>query len=745
MKIFDRRPLSLILCITLGAFVFSSNYTDVLSRSALVFIAIIVFVLTFINPIKKIVSPILLRILAISVLVAILFSFLYFDLWFNAYDRYEGNVNIEGQIEEINTTANGTTVVLKTDNIDGSVFSKYKLVIYLDSEKYYGFSIGSTVSVVGTISEFVPEADFDSKSFYNARGISGYVSDVKSFSIEDVGDYPLTYKIKDLRESICRRIINSSNSDTGGLLCGFLLGERSYLPTGTKLDFLRTGLSHMLALSGMNLVILFTGLTAFLMFCGVGKKKTTLITIFFTLFYITLTGLSLSVVRAGFMLIVSSILFLLGSSRDSMTSLFISVTLICIIEPYAIFDLSLWLSAFATLGIVVLGEYLSEKYSKPSFLKWLVTSLLASFFAIAATFAITTLKFDGASLIAVITTLLFSVIGEIFTYAGILLFIFGDFVFIKHPFIFIGNLIIESAEILSDLDWIYVSTNFAAVEILSVFFTVLFFGFFIIEIKHKKTAISVLLGLLCAIFSLSAILTFANQSDNSITYYNSSDERIVLVEDGEILTVDIASYARGTAYSLYADMANNNLTKIDKYVVTNYSYYLEEALDTLTESILVRELYLPVPQNITEERIFRGILKSSEKSDLKITSYSKEDVITVGDVAIVPLYNYALGEQGKIMFTIMKNGKVYTYLTDGMLEGETKNMANELIAGSHTIILGRHKNGDSILDFSCKFDNIEEIIFSTDRINVDNDTLDFYIKNSTEIIYASNKRILYVE
>lgn len=745
MKIFDRRPLSLILCIMLGAFLISSIYDHWLVRITLILLAIILFISTFISYFKSKLPTALIRVISISSIIAVLFSSVYFDIWFKAYERYEGYVTIYGRIEDFETLNGSSEIILKTTNIDDTPLSEYKLLVYVDNDKFYGFSIGSEIEIVGKIDNFTSRENFDARSYYTSRGISGTVNEVVDFSLKDVGDYPITYKIKDLRESICRRIINSSNADTGGLLCAFLLGEKAFLPTGTKLDFLRTGLSHMLALSGMNLVILFTGLSAFLTFCGVGKKKTTLINIFFTLFYITLTGLSLSVVRAGFMLIVSSILFLLGSSRDSMTSLFVSVTLICIIEPYAVFDLSLWLSAFATLGIVVLGEYQSEKYSKPSFLKWLTTSLLASFFAIAATFAITTLKFDGASLVAAITTLLFSVIGEIFTYAGILVFIFGDFLLIKYPFILIGNFIIESSAILSDLDWIYVSTNFAVIEVLSIVFSVLFFAFFILEVKHKKIAISALLGMLGAIFSLSAILTFANQSNDSIIYYNSEHEHIVFIEDGEILAVDIASYSKGTAYSLYADIANDNITKIDKYVVTNYSYYLENAIDTLTDAILVRELYLPAPQNITEERIFRGILKNSEKSDLKIIPYFNEDIITIGSVAVVPLYTYALGESDDVMFTIMKNGKVCTYLTDGMLEGERKNMASEIIAGSHTIILGRHKSEDSNFEFSQIFSNLEEIISSGEKIDIDKETLNFYFGNGTKITFPKRKYALYVE
>ena len=220
---------------------------------------------------------------------------------------------------------------------------------------------------------------------------------------------------------------------------------------------------------------------------------------------------------------------------------------------------------------------------------------------------------------------------------------------------------------------------------------------------------------------------------------------IILKDDGETLVIDIATYSKSSSYSLYSDLANDNLTKIDKYVITHYSYYLNDAISTLYDSILIRELYLPTPQNLTEERIFRTLLKFSEEANLKINTYFNEDRISFGDSNIIPLYNYALGEGKKNMFTVMHQDKLYTYLSGSILEGETKNMASEVIAGSHTIILGRHKNEDSVLEFLYQFDNLEEIIFSTDKISTDNDTLEFYFKNGTELVYTSNKRILYVE
>ena len=192
MNIFNKRPLSLILCITLGAFVFSSFYDDVFSRTALIFVAIIAFSLSFLKNIRKHASPVLIRIIAVCSIIATLFSFIYFDLWFKAYDRFEGDVKIVGKIEEIEYKSQRSSVLVKTSEIDNASLSRYKLIVYLDNEEYYGYSIGSSVEIVGTITRFTSDEDFDSETFYNAKGVSGYINDVQTFKITDIGEYTLS-------------------------------------------------------------------------------------------------------------------------------------------------------------------------------------------------------------------------------------------------------------------------------------------------------------------------------------------------------------------------------------------------------------------------------------------------------------------------------------------------------------------------------------------------------------------------
>lgn len=739
MKIFDKRPLSLILCITLGVFLLFSIYEDFYFRISLCFLLLALLLVSFFRRKSKAIT----RVAILCSLASILFSYIYFDLWFKAYDRYDGEVTLTGTVESFDNSSYNSVVHIKTNNINDSYFSEYNIIVYLDKDTYYGYSIGSEVKIKGEIVSASGTENFDAESYYNAKGISGFINDVTYFEITDIGEYPLSYKIRDFRNTLCRKIIYTSNEDVGGLLCALLLGEKDYLPTGTKLDFSRIGISHILALSGMHLAILTMGLTKLLRFLGLGKKAATVSGIIFTFLYMTLTGFSVSVTRAGLMLIISSLLYLFAKSKDSLTSLFVAVALICIFEPFSIYDTSLWLSAFATLGIVVFSEFLSMKYSKPSFSKWLVTSILSSFFAIGATFAITTLKFDGLSLLAPLTTLLFSLLTEVFIYVGLLLVLLGSFLPIRYLLIPLGDFILYFSNALSEIKQIYVSTNFLLVKLFAVLFAIIFFAFFVFKIKRKRIAIASMVFMLTTIFLSAAIMTYFRENTKQITYFSSSAEQIIVSDNGKTGLIDISTYERGTAYESYDSISRSNLTHIDDYIFTHYTYKVEQAVEVLLETVLIERIHFPTPQNKTEERILFDIAKLAAESGCKVEIYSNEDFIRIGEAAVFPLYNSQLGSAKKNMITIFLDDKFYTYLNLSMFSGDTKNMALEVISGTNTVILGRHENNSYSYNFTHKLENIENIIISSENVVFHEDILNFYQNRLSEV--KGDKIDLYVE
>ena len=107
----------------------------------------------------------------------------------------------------------------------------------------------------------------------------------------------------------------------------------------------------------MHLAILAAAIFGIFRLLRLNKRLSYVFVMLFTLFYMLLTGMPSSVMRAGLMVIISSLLFIFATTSDSLTNLLLSFFIIILIEPYAIYDLSLLLSAFATFGIIEANKF----------------------------------------------------------------------------------------------------------------------------------------------------------------------------------------------------------------------------------------------------------------------------------------------------------------------------------------------------------------------------------------------------
>ena len=139
------------------------------------------------------------------------------------------------------------------------------------------------------------------------------------------------------------------------MLKGLLLGDISEIDDGIQEEFKISNLSHILAVSGMQVnYIIF----AVEWVCSkiVGKRNSKILTIVILILYMAITGFSPSIVRAtimGIILILSTIVY---KKNDFWNTLAFSLFLILIYNPFLIQNVGLVLSYLGTIGIVVFNK-----------------------------------------------------------------------------------------------------------------------------------------------------------------------------------------------------------------------------------------------------------------------------------------------------------------------------------------------------------------------------------------------------
>lgn len=147
------------------------------------------------------------------------------------------------------------------------------------------------------------------------------------------------------------------------------VGMTDLLSSDTKADFIGSGLTHILVVSGSNIAFLILLITFFLKYIPFSGWIKMSIILIFLLFYGTLVGWDVSVIRATIMGILSYGIAsngMRGSSRAVLTLALIVLILMSPLSP--LYDPGFGLSFGATLGIILFHskiESIGKKYGIP--------------------------------------------------------------------------------------------------------------------------------------------------------------------------------------------------------------------------------------------------------------------------------------------------------------------------------------------------------------------------------------------
>ena len=214
-------------------------------------------------------------------------------------------------------------------------------------------------------------ADFDYGAYLRHRGIYStlYVSDAADIRILQRRTGRVQRVVTRARSRIRRSVHAHVPSDTSqAILQALLIGDRSQVEGSHKDAFARTGLMHLLAVSGLHVLlvgmVLYTLLRPFLhrfrLRWQTVEHLRAASTISVLLLYMLLTGSPPSVVRAVVMavLLIGSILF--QRTTHTLNTLGVAAVVLLMLRPTALFDAGFQLSMSAVTGIVVLNPRLED-------------------------------------------------------------------------------------------------------------------------------------------------------------------------------------------------------------------------------------------------------------------------------------------------------------------------------------------------------------------------------------------------
>ncbi|MGK7892617.1 MAG: ComEC/Rec2 family competence protein [Xenococcus sp. (in: cyanobacteria)] len=339
--------------------------------------------------------------------------------------RLSSNQKLKFQLRTATVTILEKEEIIKEDTASGKL---YVTVPLLSGNKIYP---GATVKIKGIL--YQPSSPnnpgaFDFKRYLYRQGIfaslKGLEIDFNNIQIEPNSGW------WQIRRRIIRSQVKGLGSPLGQLLSSIVLGRRAVdLPEDIRNLFINAGLAHILAASGFHVSLLLGVILK--LTNSLSAKAKLIIGTTILLIYLSLTGFSPSVIRAGLMGTAVLIASAMGGKVKPQGSLLLSAVIILLINPLWIWSLSFQLSFLATLGLLVTAPVIEKK------LDWIPPTIaIAIAFPLAAiiwTLPLVTYYFNNIStysiLLNIITTPLVTIIslgGMISAFAGLIFPLLGS-------------------------------------------------------------------------------------------------------------------------------------------------------------------------------------------------------------------------------------------------------------------------------------------------------------------------------
>src|SRR5574344_334025 len=231
-----------------------------------------------------------------------------------------------------------------------------------------GINVGNGIAVRSTVVKpfnYHKGGGFDYAQYLKDHGFSGVMfvyGDRWSYAMFDISGMSLfdrtSIKFLEIRNSILEKYrMSGFGNQEYAVFSALTLGDKSHLDSHTKNIYSVAGASHILALSGLHLGIIYAILT--MLTFGYKRKIISQSLIILSIWaFVLMVGMSQSVVRSAVMLTIYSFISLLNRNSLSLSTLSLTAIIMLLFNPQSLFDIGFELSFLAVLSIICFYPYI---------------------------------------------------------------------------------------------------------------------------------------------------------------------------------------------------------------------------------------------------------------------------------------------------------------------------------------------------------------------------------------------------
>ena len=430
--------------------------------------------------------------------------------------------------------------------------------------------------------------------------------------------------------------------ESGAIVRGLLINDKADIDGETKLAFKRSGTSHILAVSGLHISLLLGAVELLLRRLFVKKEIRIAIISLLALFLVALTAFSASAVRSVIMLYAVYVCYILFEENDPISSLFVAIAIIILFSPYSIYDLGMWMSFLATLGILTVYPVFEERMPYPKqenklvryTLRGLIWCAKAIMLTVVANFFILPIMwlfFGEASLSSVPCNLVLGPVVTLLMPFCAVCAIFGCMGFFGDALVFLCKLLLDLmlwiVESFSKMRFGVISLSYDFAGVLISIFAVVMVILLVVRLKHKLLIFLPMVSFVIA-FAI-CFLVFSVRATPELKYCRRFNNELAFVNYGAECSVVKLDGGGGFTYGAVLENMSKYATEIDEYFIVSPSENDAKIIEKLLENTVIRKIYLPKSVEYEEYLSSYEIFKCAEKYNIEIDVYDKQEKVEI--------------------------------------------------------------------------------------------------------------------
>ncbi len=314
-------------------------------------------------------------------------------------DRTTVSVRVRGSVlNEVERRIDGQQIVLsKLSVADESVFGK----LLVRAPLFPRVSYGDTLTFSCRLEKPEPFNGFAYDKLLASRGILAKCSFPQFIFVSSGESNKLLKIVLSFKESIVGRLRYLFNEPHGSFVSGLLFGGSASLSDNLRDDFSRTGLTHILAASGVNVSLFSVVLLHWLLLSPLGRRKGLIVAGVLLFFYIIAAGATPAVVRAGIMAGLIILQLAIGRQARMVNVLLLTLAVMLLVNPRLLLDdIGFQLSFVATSALLFFHPVVEKWFEFIPNTLGLRTAISSSLVAICFTLPILIWDFGQVSLIS---------------------------------------------------------------------------------------------------------------------------------------------------------------------------------------------------------------------------------------------------------------------------------------------------------------------------------------------------------